>query len=53
MFSLSGENKFQTLRQMAGFLLFSMGYGALKWTKSLKTGSRQVLGGLTAYFVVV
>ncbi len=48
MFSLSGENKFQTLRQMAIFLLISIAYGALKRAKSLKTGLRQILGGLTA-----
>ena len=52
MFFLFGENKFKTLGQMAGFLLFSMGYGALKWTKSLKTVLRQILGRLNAYFVV-
>lgn len=51
MITLSGESKFQTLRQMAVFYSLSMGCGALKRAKSLKDRLRQILGGLTAFFV--
>jgi len=43
MFLLSGGNNFETLRQMAVFPLFSMGYDALNSLKWIKTVSRQVL----------
>ena len=52
MFLLSSGNNFKSLRQMAVLLLFSIGYDALKWAKSLKTGLRQILVGLNVYFTM-
>ena len=52
MFLLYGGNKFKTLRQIAVFPLFSMGYDALNWVQGLKAVLRQVLRRYKCLFYI-